>query len=138
MAFASVLLAWRAWWRRLCFLLGVVFAGVSWHLVMIQHTVIHKFAGMYGWFMWVLIVALFVNELARAITPARLRSVVPALAVPALLILLSRDYLPYLLTYWENARAEAAAEVPRPEEPKKKGKAAKARSDTLSEDDMKE
>lgn len=136
MTFASVVLAGRAWWRRLLFVAIVIFAGVCWHIVMIQHTVIHRFAGMYGWFMWVLIVALFARELARALSPPRATSAVIALALPLAASLLSRDYLPYLQTYWQNARAEEAR-TPAPPEPKKPGKS-KTRSDTLSEDDMKE
>jgi hypothetical protein len=139
MGFASVVLARRAWWRRLSFLLLVLFAGVSWHIVMIQHTVIHRFAGMYGWFMWVLLVASFVYEFARALAPKRVASVVTALALPIALSLLSRDYVPYLRLYWHNARVGEAGEAQQlPQEVKKRDRAKKVRSDALSEDDMKE
>jgi len=141
MAFAGVVLAGRDWWLRLRWLSLVIFAGVCWHIVMIQHTVIHRFAGMYGWFMWALIVALFVYEVQRALQPKRLATAVAALAVPIALCMLSRDYAPYLKAYWHNARTGEST-VPARDDgaPQKKqpGKGGKPGSDTLSEDDMKE
>jgi hypothetical protein len=81
------------------FILLVLLAGLSWNLVMIQHTVIHRFSGMYGWFAWTLLVGVFTSELQRALKP-RWRA--PALGALALLLLgprLSQDYLPYLARY---------------------------------------
>lgn len=142
MCFASIVLAGRAAWRRQGWMLLVLFAGVSWHLVMIQHTVIHGFAGMYGWFAWVLIVAMFANEVQRVLQPQRVRVVVIAFGLPLAVYVLQRDYVTRLSRYIENARAgEVVAATPASSSEKRpervKGRRSTS-SDTLSEDDMKE
>jgi len=143
MLFASAALAGRQVWRRLPWMLLVIFAGMCWHLVMIQHTVIHRFAGMYGWFMWVLIVAVFVSELQRAVQPSRVRLVAAAFAIPFAIYALQREYVPYLTTYLKNAQL-IASQPPKPgasEPPKKEKKretSGKTSADTLSAGDMKE
>lgn len=134
MLFASVVFAGRLAWQRLHWLLLVLVAGGSWFAVMIQHTVIHRFAGMYSWFAWVLIVATFLSELARVMEPRRTRVLVAAFALPLSLFVLQREYLPHLETYLQNARGQSAG--PPPPRPKKNRTATSA--DTLSTEDMKE
>jgi len=138
MWFASIVLAGRAAWQRQRWMLLVLFAGVSWHLVMIQHTVIHRFAGMYGWFAWVLVVAVFVNELQRVVRPQHVPVVVVALGLPLAAYVLQRDYVTRLSGYIENARAGEVVAA-KPETKRERAKARRqSTSDTLSEDDMKE
>lgn len=108
MLFASIVMAGRAAWHRVAWLLLALFAGMSWHFVMIQHTVIHRFAGMYGWFAWVLLVAVFVRELQFALRNQALARVVAALSVPVAVLLLQHDYIPYFEKYLANARAGQA------------------------------
>jgi hypothetical protein len=104
---ASVVLAGRRAWWLLSWMLIVVLAGLSWNLMMFQHTVIHHFAGMYGWFMWALIVAVFVDEVRRVI-PSKLRTITfVAAAIPLAYFTLHREYSPYLSMYLTNARAGA-------------------------------
>ena len=111
--FASFVLAGREAWRRWSWMLIVIFAGLSWNLFMIQHTVIHHFAGMYGWFAWAMIVAMLVCEVRRAIDPARLTIAVAAVAIPLAYFALQREYVPYLSMYVTNARAGTVVhEVP--------------------------
>jgi hypothetical protein len=144
MLFASCALAGRAAWRRLGFMLWVLLAGASWNLVMIQHTVIHRFAGMYGWFTWSLIVAVFVGELQFSVKPRRLSRFVIALALPLTYLTLSREYVPFLQRYVTAARTGEAqpSDAPKPSNAKKKRKpqpeAAPPAADSLNEDDMRE
>lgn len=145
MLFGSVVLAGRAAWRRLGFMLIVLLAGASWNMVMIQHTVIHHFAGMYSWFAWPLIIAVFVRELQLTVKPRRLTRFVIALALPLCWLTLSRDYLPFLGRYVtavrtgepqpsEKAPAPKAAKAPKKKKPQPE--AAPPAADSLSEDDM--
>lgn len=116
--FASLLLAGRPTWRSVSFVLLVILAGLSWNLMMIQHTVIHHFAGMYGWFMWVLIVSGLVFEVFRACDPAWRTRAIVAVAVPLAYFALQREYVPYLSMYLTNAKAgEVVYEVPPPPPP---------------------
>ncbi|HTU58456.1 MAG TPA: hypothetical protein VMF89_08480, partial [Polyangiales bacterium] len=81
--------------QRVGFIFLVITAALSWNLVMIQHTVIHRFAGMYGWFAWTLIVATCVHTLPKRWSIAL-----------ALLLLgpqLTHDYFPYLARYAKAA-----------------------------------
>jgi hypothetical protein len=144
MLLASFVMAGRAAWRRLGFMLLVVLAGASWNLVMIQHTVIHRFAGMYSWFAWSLIVAVFVRELQFMVKPRRLGRFVVALALPVAWLSLSRDYVPFLQRYATAVRTGQAQpnEAPPKEKPAKKKKKpqpeAPPAADSLNEDDMRE
>jgi hypothetical protein len=137
---ASVILAGRNAWRRLGFMLLVLLAGASWNLVMIQHTVIHHFAGMYGWFAWAMTVAVFVTALQRAIKPRVLTRFAVAVALPLAYLTLTREYLPFLDRYVTAVRTGE----PQPSDaPKKPDKKAKRRpqpeaADSLSADDMTE
>jgi hypothetical protein len=127
-------MAGRDAWNRLGFMLLVLLAAASWFIVMIQHTVIHAFAGMYGWFGWVLIVAVFVRELQRVVKPQLLSRVVLAFALPVVFFTLRREYVPCLQRYVSNARAGEAQPIrapkikPQPESP--------PAADSLSEDDL--
>jgi hypothetical protein len=85
--------------RRLGFMLPVLLAGLSWSLVMIQHTVIHRFAGMYSWFAWTLIVAVFVHELEGFVRPQWRGPIVLALALLLVAPSVATDYAPYLRRY---------------------------------------
>lgn len=125
--FASVLLAGREAWARLRWMSIVILAGVCWHIVMVQHTVVHRFAAMYGWFAWVLIVAVFVDELRRVIVPDRKTLAVAAIAIPLAYIGLSREYVPFLSAYIKNARKGMVLV-----EPGRRASEAKARLEALS------
>jgi hypothetical protein len=144
MLVASCIMAGRAAWQRLGFMLVVLVAGVSWNLVMIQHTVVHRFAGMYGWFAWTLVVAVFVRELQRALHPPWLARSVLGLALPIAALTLSREYVPYLQRYVTAARTGQAQprEFVRPARPTKTQRdpqpEAPAAADRLSEDDLRE
>ena len=85
--------------QRIGFLLLVVLAALSWNLVMIQHTVIHRFAGMYGWFGWTLIVALCAHAAQQSLRPRWQNMAIVALALLLLGPALARDYLPHLVRY---------------------------------------
>lgn len=104
---ASVVLARRRALWLASWMLIVVLAGLSWNLFMFQHTVIHHFAGMYGWFMWALIVAVLVDELRHVIPSAWRTLAVVAVALPVTYFTLQREYVPYLSLYMTNARAGA-------------------------------
>jgi Dolichyl-phosphate-mannose-protein mannosyltransferase len=135
--FASVVLAGREAWRRLSWMLLALFAGLSWHMAMIQHTVIHRFAGMYGWFLWALIAAVFIDELWRVLVPRHAARVLAALSIPLAFFVLQREYVPFLRAYVTNARAGSVVIEPG----KRALEQAKKRTDAankLSADDMKE
>ncbi|MDD9940299.1 MAG: hypothetical protein OXU20_04455 [Myxococcales bacterium] len=67
---AAVLLARRG--RPWAWLLVVGLAALSWNLIMVQHTVIHEFTGMFGHAGWMIAVcALFAELLVRADTDAK-------------------------------------------------------------------
>lgn len=90
--------------RQLLPLLALtLLAALSWNLVMLQHTVIHRFAGMYGWFAWSTIVAAFVHALQRALKPRWLAAATLGLGLLLLTRPLTRDYLPYLQRYLKAA-----------------------------------
>lgn len=133
--FASAVLAGREAWRRLNWMLVAILAGMCWHIVMVQHTVIHRFAGMYGWFLWALIAAVFVCELRRALRPERTALAVAALAIPLAYFTLQREYVPFLSAYVQNARAGSVVVEPGKKLAKLK---AESRASALSADDMKE
>jgi hypothetical protein len=84
--------------QRLGFMLLVLLAALSWNLVMIQHTVIHRFAGMYGWFGWALIIAMFVDTL-RPFNPRWRNLALGALALTLIGPAIAHDYFPYLTRY---------------------------------------
>jgi len=142
MLFASIVMAGRAVWHRVAWLALALFAGMSWHFVMIQHTVIHRFAGMYGWFAWVLLVAVFVRELQFALRNQALTRVVAALSVPVAVLVLQREYVPFFEKYLANARAgQAQLEAPTTQrvalKPKRSGvRAAPRPADSLTPEDM--
>jgi len=142
MLVASIVLAGRAAWHRLGFMLVVLLAAASWNIVMIQHTVIHHFAGMYSWFAWPLIIAVFVHELELTVRPHRLTHFVVAFALPLSFITLSRDYVPFLQRYVTAARTgEPQPSEPPPEnKPSKKKKTpqreAPRAADALNDEDM--
>jgi hypothetical protein len=143
MLFASVVLAGRAAWSRLRFMLLVLLAGLSWSMVMVQHTVIHRFAGMYSWFAWTLIIAVFVHELMQVVQPKQLTAVVVALALPCAWLTLTRDYATHVQRY--TAAAISGQARPRREPPKAPAKpqrtpqpAAEPAADMLDAEDMRE
>jgi hypothetical protein len=72
---------------------------------MVQHTVIHRFAGTYGYFFWTLVVVVFVTEVHRVVTEPRRSTKVAALFAPALIFLLSQIYIPETSRYLTNAVA---------------------------------
>ncbi|MFI5308729.1 MAG: hypothetical protein ACHQ53_15335 [Polyangiales bacterium] len=104
----TLALAGREGWARYRWLPLAILGGVSWNLVMVQHTVIHKFAAMYGYFAWMLIVASFFFEIHRAFRPERGKVAFIALAAPLCVLGLQQYYVPYLTRY---ARNIAAGEV---------------------------
>jgi hypothetical protein len=117
-------LAGRDAWARYRWLLLAIFAGLSWNMVMVQHTVIHKFAAMYGYFAWMLIVASFCYEIHRALSPARARVAFTALAAPVCALALQQQYVPYLTRYMQNiAGGGAASESHAPAKEKASGPA---------------
>ena len=143
MLVASVAMAGRAARRRLGFMLLVLLAGASWNLVMIQHTVIHRFAGMYGWFAWTLIVAVFVRELEFIVKPRRLPRFVLGFALPLAWLTLSGEYAPFLQRYVTavqtgEAQPHDAPKRTKPSKSKKKPEPQPPPADSLSEDDLRE
>jgi len=66
----TVWLAGRRYWREHMLFLFIIPAALSWNLIMVQHTVIHRFAGVYGFFAWALIIGLYC---ARALCVANAR-----------------------------------------------------------------
>ena len=137
MLLASFVMAGRSAWRRLGFMLLVVLAGASWNMVMIQHTVIHHFAGMYGWFAWTLIIAVFVRELKFLVKPRRFARFALALCLPLAWVTLSHEYVPFLQRYVTAARtgqAQPSGAAPGPVRGLMKREAGPA--DALNEDDM--
>jgi hypothetical protein len=50
---------------RVRILLWAILAGLSWNLLMFQHTAVHEFSGMYGFFAWALIAGYFVLAAQR-------------------------------------------------------------------------
>jgi hypothetical protein len=85
---------------------------------MVQHTVIHEFAGAYGYYVWMLIVAVFFFELRGAFHPARARLAFLVLALPLAYWALDRHYARSFKRYVRNI---VAGEVvsPRPPAAKK-------------------
>jgi hypothetical protein len=92
-------LAGRQAWPRYRWVPLAVLGGLSWNLVMIQHTVIHKFAAMYGFFMWSIIAGLFALELHRAFRPERARVAMIALTIPFALDAASHVYTRHFMRY---------------------------------------
>lgn len=83
-------------------------AAFSWNLVMVQHTVIHQFAAMYGHLFWVLVPGIVFSELARALKPEYVRPAMLALAIPFAASALSHGYAQELPRHFEKAtRSEA-------------------------------
>jgi Dolichyl-phosphate-mannose-protein mannosyltransferase len=89
-------------------LLFAVPAGLSWNLVMVQHTVIHRFAGQFGFFLWMLVVALFVRELHDALRPERATLGVASVVLPLAMYMTQATYLPRLQHYVHVATTEVA------------------------------
>jgi hypothetical protein len=123
--------------QRLGFMLLVLIAALSWNLVMIQHTVIHRFAGMYGWFGWTLIIATFVHAM-RAFN-RRWQTI--ALGALTLLILgpqLTHDYVPYLTRYATAAYTGQAQprQFVRPQRQPRKKDPQPTAADPLDDHDM--
>jgi hypothetical protein len=140
MLIASVVMAGRAAWHRLGFMLAVLLAGASWNAVMIQHTVIHHFAGMYSWPAWTLIIAVFVCELQISVKPRRLTRFTIAFALPLAWLTLTRDYVPFLDRYvtavktGEPQPSEKPAPAPKKKKPQQE--APPPAADSLTDDDM--
>jgi len=99
---ATLLLAGRRAWSRHGWMLLVILAGVSWNLVMIQHTIIHKFAAMYGYYAWALIVAAFVEELSGALGREDSPRVLAMLCAPAVILVFYGTYVTELIGYVRN------------------------------------
>lgn len=142
--FASTfVLAGREAWSRCRWMLIAGLAGMSWYLVMVQHTVIHSFAGMYSHFFWMLVVVVFAVEVRRSMPDARVRTALAAVAIVLVGFSFSRYYIPYGLRYARNIAAGAvvdAGKVPDapPDKPRAKKSAKKkapASSDEPDEDE---
>jgi hypothetical protein len=140
MLFASVVMAGRAAWHRLGYMLVVLLAGASWNAVMIQHTVIHHFAGMYSWFAWPLIIAVFVCELQISLKPRRLHRFALAFALPFAWLTLSREYIPFLdryVTAVKTGQPQPTEKPPAHNKKKPQQEAPPPAADSLNDDDMK-
>jgi hypothetical protein len=131
---STFVLAGREAWTRYRFMLVAAAAGLSWYVVMVQHSVIHGFAGMYSHVFWMLVVVVFAVEAQRTFTDVRVKRALAAVAIACAGVGLADFYVPYALRY---ARNIAAGEVvdPRPDpaaeaaaakkKPKKKQSASK-------------
>ncbi|MCB9790318.1 hypothetical protein H6762_05065 [Candidatus Nomurabacteria bacterium] len=51
----------RSNWIRIFVVL--ITAGLSWNFVFVQHTIIHEFTGLYGWYLWPLAFGFSINEI---------------------------------------------------------------------------
>lgn len=102
---AALVLARRGTRRAYRIFLFAIPAAMSWNVMMFQHTVIHKFAGIYGFFGWALVVAAFIAEVwdrARLWFPER-RAAAAAVVFAALSPLLAVYWLPQVkVAYWDN------------------------------------
>jgi hypothetical protein len=109
---ASVALSGGAASRRYRWLLFGVPAGMSWNLFMIQHTIVHAFSGMFGYFLWMLGVGAFFEEIYRKLKPERAKLAITVILVPVTLGLLQHTYLPRMSAYLKNIAAGEVVEVP--------------------------
>ncbi len=104
-------------WKQYRFLPIVVLGGLSWNLMMMQHTVIHEFSGMYGYFAWTVIVtgcAFEVVSFASAQISVRWLNgaLLSALALALLYSAASHVYVPFLERYATNIVTPPAPRVP--------------------------
>lgn len=78
-------------------------AAVSWNIAMFQHTVIHKFAGIYGFFAWAVITGIFVAELVdfawRRLSAWRRPALVAVVLLPPLY---SYWWPSFITNYFDN------------------------------------
>jgi hypothetical protein len=106
MLIVAVVLAGKNAWQRYRWLLFAIIAGLSWNLLMVQHTFIHNFAAIYGFFLWMLIVAIFYREVYRFSTRIAGRFVAKAILITLLVFFLyygfNHAYYPRVITYYEN------------------------------------
>jgi hypothetical protein len=105
----TLALAGRDGWKRYLWLIPALLGGLIWNLVMLQHTAIHKFAAMFGYFAWMLVVASFFLEVyrafQRAFSPARAKVAFAALFAPLCAVALQPYYATYLVRYLHNIAA---------------------------------
>lgn len=99
---AAVVMAGRYAWRRHGWLLIASLAGLSWNLIMVQHTHIHGFSAMFGWFLWALLIGTFFDELYRALRPELAARVFAAVAIPTCIMLFHQPYYEELKIYFWN------------------------------------
>ncbi len=102
----AVALAGKDAWPRYRWLLFAIIAGLSWNLVMVQHTFIHKFAGNFGYFLWMLIVAIFYREIHRVSIKIAGATVAKIILVSLLSVFLyfafNHAYYPRVIEYYRN------------------------------------
>ncbi len=92
-------------WRRHSWLLVVTLAGLSWHLLMVQHNVVHEFTGMFGNFAWPVILASIVAQLSDNLTPSVQSRSLLALLLPVFVSMYGHTYVPRLNEYVQNIAA---------------------------------
>jgi len=98
----ALVLGFRHAWRQHGWLIWVVLAGLSWNILMIQHTAVHYFAGNYGFFLWAVVVATFCKELYTTFRPERAKLVFAAFAAPVMAFMLVNPYFDNLRIYVQN------------------------------------
>jgi hypothetical protein len=119
---APPIIGWWRGWRHHVWLIPTVFAGLSWHLMMVQHNVIHKFTGAYSGFLWAVLLAVTIRELDLRFTTPNVRRWFVYAAVPIGLAAYVHPYATELSVYLQNI---AAGEVVAGET--KKGRASRTK-----------
>jgi hypothetical protein len=108
MLVCAIILSGKDAWKRYGWLLFAVPAGLSWNIIMIQHTVIHRFSGQFGFFLWMLAAALFFEELYIVLKPERAKLAMLVFLVPLAFVTLNETYIPRLTKYIEDVTSEEA------------------------------
>jgi hypothetical protein len=121
MFFLGPALAGREAWARYRWLLVVLAAGLSWYVLMVQHTVLHNFVGMYSHFLWTVAAAVLGVEVERR-AASWPRWTVIALIGAVAAVGLSRNYVPYLTRYVRNIAAGKVVDSGRSPSKSKKSK----------------
>jgi len=112
MLLGAVALAGNQARRRYRWLVFAVPAGLSWNAIMIQHTVIHPFAGMFGYFLWMLAVGAFFNEISRNLKPEEAKWAISIILLPFAVFVLNQTYLPRMGSDAKNAIVGKVVEMP--------------------------
>jgi hypothetical protein len=102
MLLGAVVLAGGEARRRYRWLVFAVPAGLSWNVFMVQHTVAHQFSGMFGYFLWMLGVSAFFEEIYRSMQKQHAARAMTFVLLPVAIVALNQTYVPRMTRYVER------------------------------------